>query len=116
MKLETRFAQEICDNISTQIGLTVSFMGEEGMIFASSARDRIGSRHEVAARVMAGEIDHLDVDKAAAARAEQASTEIQGVAETGTDLARASERLRAQLDATLRTLKAEKPPAAEGAK
>jgi len=68
MYLDREQAQTICDEISREIGLTVSFMGEGGVIFASSARERIGNRHDVAARIMSGEADSRDVGKAEAAK------------------------------------------------
>jgi methyl-accepting chemotaxis protein len=70
MYLDREHAQTICDEISREIGLTVSFMGDGGVIFASSARNRIGDRHDVAARIMAGEADSRDVSKVEAAKSE----------------------------------------------
>jgi methyl-accepting chemotaxis protein len=63
MHLNEQQAQTICDEIAREIGLTVSFMGENGMIFASSARQRIGDQHTIAARIMAGETDCRDVSQ-----------------------------------------------------
>ena len=70
MYLDREQAQTICDEISREIGLTVSFMGEGGIIFASSARERIGNRHDVAAHIMAGEATSRDVSKAEAAKSQ----------------------------------------------
>jgi methyl-accepting chemotaxis protein len=70
MYLDRQHAQTICDEISREIGLTVSFMGEGGIIFASSARNRIGDRHDVAAEIMAGKADSRDVSKAEAAKSQ----------------------------------------------
>jgi methyl-accepting chemotaxis protein len=62
-ELDVPFAQGLCDRFAAEFGLTVSVMGEGGIIVASSARERIGRRHEVAARVMAGETDEMVVTR-----------------------------------------------------
>ena len=61
--LDVDYAQELCDVLSRELGSVVSFMGEGGRILASSARERIGDIHDIAARVMAGEIDECEVTK-----------------------------------------------------
>lgn len=70
MDLNAQQAQTICDEISREIGLTVSFMGEGGIIFASSARQRIGDQHATAARIMSGETDSRDVTRAEAEKSQ----------------------------------------------
>ncbi|SDG37034.1 methyl-accepting chemotaxis protein [Limimonas halophila] len=70
MALDPDKAQTICDRIAGELDLTVSFMGEGGEIFASSARERIGSKHRIAAEVMAGHSDCRDVSAEEAARSE----------------------------------------------
>lgn len=62
-ELDVPFAQGLCDRFAAEFGLTVSVMGEGGIIVASSARERIGRRHEVAAQVMAGETDEMAVTR-----------------------------------------------------
>src|SRR5687768_11026471 len=61
--LDTAFVQGLCDRFSVEFGLTVSVMGKDGAILASSARERIGNRHEVAARIVNGEMDELLVSR-----------------------------------------------------
>ena len=61
--LDADYAQELCDVLSRELGSVVNFMGEGGVIVASSARTRIGDIHETAARIMAGEIDESEVTK-----------------------------------------------------
>jgi PAS domain S-box-containing protein len=61
MMLETSILQDICDQIATEIDAVVTIFGSRGMIIASSKRSRIGSFHEGAARIMAGELDTFTV-------------------------------------------------------
>jgi len=70
MTLDPDKAQTICDRIAAELDLTVSFMGEGGIIFASSARHRIGDKHAAAAEVMAQRTDCRDVTSAEAAKSE----------------------------------------------
>ena len=70
MNLDPDKAQTICNQISTEVGLTVSFMGQGGVIFASSARERINTTHRIAADVMAGTSDCRDVPAEEAAKSE----------------------------------------------
>src|SRR5450631_702220 len=65
---DVRFGQELCDVLSTELGLVCSFMGEEGRIVASSERERIGTTHAIAAQIMRGEIDEYGVSKEEAAK------------------------------------------------
>jgi|GEM_PF-133892 len=68
VEFDSRFGQELCDVFAAELGLTCSFMGEGGIIVASSARERIGTPHAIAARVMAGEMEEYSVTAAEAAR------------------------------------------------
>jgi len=68
VEFDIRFGQELCEVFAAELGLTCSFMGEGGRIVASSARERIGSNHAIAARVMAGEVDEYAVTPEEAAR------------------------------------------------
>ena len=75
MKLETSILQDICDQIAAEIDAVVTIFGSRGRIIASSKRSRIGSFHEGAARIMAGELDTFTVTAEEAARS---STMLEG--------------------------------------
>jgi PAS domain S-box-containing protein len=75
MKLETDILQNICDQIATGIDAVVTIFGSGGRIIASSKRSRIGSFHEGAASIMAGEADTFTVSAEEAARS---STMLEG--------------------------------------
>jgi diguanylate cyclase (GGDEF)-like protein/PAS domain S-box-containing protein len=62
-KFLLKFGQDLCDLLSSELGLVCSFMGEEGRIIASSAHERIGNIHAGAARIMAGEMDEYGVTR-----------------------------------------------------
>jgi methyl-accepting chemotaxis protein len=66
-KFDVEFAQELCGVIEKDLGYGCAFMGEGGVIVASSARQRIGGVHEGAARIMRHEIDEYGVTEAEAA-------------------------------------------------
>lgn len=68
LEFDIRFGQELCDVFASELGLTCSFMGEEGRIVASSARERVGTIHAIAARIMHGEMDEYGVTAEEAAR------------------------------------------------
>ncbi|CAA7626303.1 methyl-accepting chemotaxis protein [Magnetospirillum sp. SS-4] len=68
IEFDVRFGQELCDVFSQELGLVCSFMGDEGRIVASSLKDRIGSVHAIAARIMKGEMDEYGVTRDEAAR------------------------------------------------
>ncbi len=70
VEFDIRFGQELCDVFSEELNLTCSFMAEKGRIVASSARERIGTIHGIAGRIMAGEMDEYGVSAAEAARSE----------------------------------------------
>ena len=68
MDISAKSAQEICDHIARELEVTVSFMGQGGAIIASSARERIGSPHAIAAEIMAKRADERAVTREEAAR------------------------------------------------
>ncbi|MCK5273791.1 MAG: chemotaxis protein, partial [Alphaproteobacteria bacterium] len=59
--LDVEFAQELCDVLSRELGSVISFMGEGGLVLASSARKRIGAIHNTAAQIMSGKFDEREV-------------------------------------------------------
>jgi methyl-accepting chemotaxis protein len=59
--LDVGFAQELCELVAGKMGFGCSFMGKGGVIVASSARDRVGSVHRGAARILRRELDELVV-------------------------------------------------------
>jgi len=65
---DTTFGQQLCNSISRELGYICSFMGAGGIIVASSARERIGNAHPIAARIMAGEMSEKGVTADEAAR------------------------------------------------
>ena len=69
-EIDPVFTQQLCNLVSTELGYVCSFMGNGGIIIASSARERIGNHHAVAARIMAGEIDQKGVTAEEASRTE----------------------------------------------
>jgi len=68
VELSATIAQDICDHISRELEVTVSFMAQGGTIIASSARERIGNTHAIAADIMARRADERAVSKEEAAR------------------------------------------------
>ncbi|WP_085373217.1 methyl-accepting chemotaxis protein [Magnetospirillum sp. ME-1] len=68
IEFDTRFGQELCEVFSAELGLVCSFMGEEGRIVASSVKERIGTTHAIAARIMRGEMDEYGVTREEAAK------------------------------------------------
>jgi methyl-accepting chemotaxis protein len=70
VEFDVSFAQELCDMVSRDLGYGCSFMGEGGVIVASSARQRIGVVHAAAARIMRGEIDDYKLTEEEAARSD----------------------------------------------
>ena len=63
MAFDLVFAQELCDLVAADMGYVCSFMGEGGVIVASSARERVGVVHAGAARVMRHEIEEAPVTR-----------------------------------------------------
>lgn len=66
--IDLSHTQQICDLVAEKMGFDCSFMGQRGVILASNLRERIGTVHAAAARVMGGEVDQFEVtaDMAAA--------------------------------------------------
>jgi methyl-accepting chemotaxis protein len=67
VEFDVRFGQELCDLLAGELGFVCSFMGERGVILASSAKERIGSVHDGAARIMRREVDFIRVTSEQAA-------------------------------------------------
>ncbi len=62
-QLDLNYVQGLCERFASELGYIVSVMGEGGIIVASSLKTRIGDRHALAARVMAGECDEILVTR-----------------------------------------------------
>ncbi len=62
-ELDVAFLQGLCERFAAEFDHVVTVMGQGGIILASSAKQRIGARHELAARVMAGECDEIRVSR-----------------------------------------------------
>ena len=67
-QFDQKIGQQLCDSISNELGYVCSFMGEGGIIVASSARERIGKPHAIAAQIMAGKLNEKGVTAEEAAR------------------------------------------------
>lgn len=67
ISFDRKFGQDLCERLAGDLGYICSFMGEGGEIVASSARHRIGDTHEIAARIMSGQMDMHQVTKEEAA-------------------------------------------------
>ena len=67
-RFDTRFGQDLCGILSSELRLVCSFMGDGGRIVASSVRDRVGTLHAIAERIMRGEIDEYAVSREEAAQ------------------------------------------------
>jgi methyl-accepting chemotaxis protein len=65
--IDIQHAQQVCDMVFKNMGFGCSLMSDGGVIVASSSRDRIGSIHEGAARIMRGEVDEIQITAATAA-------------------------------------------------
>ncbi len=65
---DVKFGQTLCDLLSSELGLVCSFMGEGGRIIASSERERIGSPHPIAAKIMCGVMDEYGISRQEAAQ------------------------------------------------
>jgi methyl-accepting chemotaxis protein len=70
IEFDANFGQGLCEILAHELGFICSFMGAEGRIVASSVKERVGSIHAGASRVMAGEIDSISVTAEEAARSE----------------------------------------------
>jgi len=60
---DVAYAQELSDLVLSDLGYGCSFMGADGIIIASSARERIGIVHQASARIMRREMDQVAVNK-----------------------------------------------------
>ena len=65
-EFDADFGQELCDMFQTELGYACIFVGKGGRIVAASARERVGTVHAIAARIMSGEMDEYAVTKAEA--------------------------------------------------
>jgi methyl-accepting chemotaxis protein len=63
IKLDIPFIQGLCDRFAREFGHMVTVMGPGGVIVASSQHDRIGAPHEIAARIMAGEMSEYAITR-----------------------------------------------------
>ncbi len=72
MNLPVEIAQRIVELVKGAAGANVNVMGEGGRIIASSDPARVGTIHEGARRIMAGELDEVAVTPAMAAAMEGA--------------------------------------------
>jgi len=68
LDISATIAQDICDHIGRELDVVVSFMGKGGAIVASTARDRIGTTHAIAADIMARRIEERGVSREEAAK------------------------------------------------
>ncbi|WP_210397501.1 EAL domain-containing protein [Motiliproteus sediminis] len=62
LPIELNRLQQICHSVAAMVGCKISIMAGDGEIVASSVPERIGIRHEGAARILRGEIDELEID------------------------------------------------------
>ncbi|QXL84489.1 EAL domain-containing protein [Comamonas sp. NLF-1-9] len=70
------FGQELCDMLHAELALVCNFMDADGRIVASSRRERIGSVHPIARRIMQGEFDEYSVS---AQEAERSGVMLEGM-------------------------------------
>lgn len=70
LAINVGYAQEICEVLSAETGCSMIICGEGGVIQASSIPDRIGITHDIAARIMSGEINDYAVTAEEAARSD----------------------------------------------
>jgi hypothetical protein len=56
---DVSYAQELCDLIFEKLAFGCSIMGEGGVILASSTRERVGTVHAGAARILRHEVDEV---------------------------------------------------------
>jgi methyl-accepting chemotaxis protein len=68
--LDIEYAQKVCDLIAQETDCIISFMGEGGVIVASSLHERINSVHAIAGQIMNHDIDSYDVTAEQAAKSE----------------------------------------------
>ncbi|MCE1238620.1 MAG: EAL domain-containing protein [Azonexaceae bacterium] len=63
---DTAFGQSLVDLLAAELGFVCNFMDGNGRIVASSDIGRLGQVHEIAARIMAGDMDEYAVTAAEA--------------------------------------------------
>ncbi|WP_109106109.1 methyl-accepting chemotaxis protein [Azospirillum sp. TSO35-2] len=68
MDISATIAQDICDSIGRELDAVVSLIGKGGSVVASTARERIGTTHPVAADIMARRLDERAVTREEAAK------------------------------------------------
>jgi sugar diacid utilization regulator len=68
MKLDISILQGVCEQIATEIDAVVTIFGTRGTVIASPKTSRVGTIHEGAARITAGDIDSFSVTAEEAAR------------------------------------------------
>jgi methyl-accepting chemotaxis protein len=67
VEFDVAFAQELCDLVSRDLGFGCCFMGQGGVISACNLRERVGTKHSGAARIMNRETDECRITDAEAA-------------------------------------------------
>ncbi|MDV7339999.1 methyl-accepting chemotaxis protein [Terasakiella sp. A23] len=70
IEFDAQFGQGLCEILAAELGYICSFMGKDGVIVASSVRERVGAIHAGAAKVMSGEVDDISVTAEEAAASE----------------------------------------------
>ena len=66
MQVPLDLAQRVCDQFSQLMDVGMIMAVAEGKIVAATDRGRLGSRHDGAARIMAGQADQIEVTQAQA--------------------------------------------------
>lgn len=61
--LDTQFATQIIEKVKQYTDYNINIMNERGIIVASLTRERIGTFHEIAQRIIHGDKDEIVVDK-----------------------------------------------------
>ncbi|ANC92816.1 methyl-accepting chemotaxis receptor [Azospirillum humicireducens] len=68
MDISATIAQDLCDAIGRELDTVVSLIGKGGTVAASTARERIGTGHPVAADIVARRLDERAVSREEAAK------------------------------------------------
>ena len=63
LRLTEEMAQQLVEFVSGQTGYTMIVCNPDGVIIGDSARDRLGIRHDGAARIMRGEADSIAISR-----------------------------------------------------
>ena len=61
--LDTKFANKIIEKVKQYTDYNINIMNERGIIVASLTKERIGTFHEIALRIIQGNQDEIVVDK-----------------------------------------------------